>query len=125
MYTVGVRDQMKLTHSLLGETFRPAHLTHATNYSVSLEIARDELGDDGLVFDVVVLRRELRGVLDEFENRGLDELQGNPRAAEAIARQLHRELGRRLPSMRGASLAVTLEQSTIAWARYAAALPMG
>ena len=128
MYTVGVRDHIMVAHSLPGEVFGPAQRLHGATYTVSAELAREELNDSGIVFDIAVLRRDLRAVLHELDYHNLDQhpsFQGKRSTTELIARYVHRELGRRLSLHSGATLTITLDESPVAWARYAAPLPTG
>ena len=128
MYTVGVRDHIMVAHSLPGEVFGPAQRLHGATYTVSAEVAREELNDSGIVLDIAVLRHELRLVLAELDYHNLDEhpaFQGRRSTTELIARHVHRELGRRLPITTGATLTVTLDESPVAWARYSAPLRTG
>jgi 6-pyruvoyl-tetrahydropterin synthase len=128
MYTVGVRDHIMVAHSLQGDVFGPAQRLHGATYTVSAEVSREELNDSGIVFDIAVLRRELRGVLAEIDYHNLDQhpaFQGKRSTTELIARYVHRELGRRLSLHSGATLTITLDESPVAWARYAAPLRAG
>ena len=123
MYSVGVRDHIMVAHSLKGEVFGPAQRLHGATYTVCAELEREELDEHGIVIDIAVFRGTLRSVLRELDYQNLDE---HPAFAERcstsenIARHVHRELGRRLPVMAGTLLAVTLEESPVAWARYRA-----
>jgi 6-pyruvoyl-tetrahydropterin synthase len=128
MYTVGVRDHIMVAHSLAGEVFGPAQRLHGATYTVSAEVSREELDDSGIVCDIGLLRRELHGVLSALDYHNLDEhpaFQGKRSTTELIARWVHRELGRRLSIHSGATLTITLDESPVAWARYAAPLPAG
>lgn len=128
MYTVGVRDHIRVTHSSGGEAFGAAPRLHGAAFTVSVDLAREEITDAGVVIEVATLRRELRGVLDDLDDRNLDDhpaFRGRRATPELIARHVHRELGRRLPINAAASLSITLEESPSAWARYAAPLRAG
>jgi 6-pyruvoyl-tetrahydropterin synthase len=128
MYTVGVRDHIMVAHSLPGEVFGPAQRLHGATYTVGAEVSREELHDTGIVVDVALLRRELRAVLDEIDYQNLDvhrAFQSKRSTPELIARHVHRELGKRLPTNTGATLTVTLDESPMTWARYSAPLRAG
>jgi 6-pyruvoyl-tetrahydropterin synthase len=128
MYTVGVRDHIMVAHGLSGEVPSPTPRLQGATYTVTAELSREELYDTGMVFDVVELRRELRAVLDGIDYQNIDAhpaFEGNRSTTELIARHVHRELGRRLPMNLRANLTVTLDESPLAWARYAAPLRGG
>jgi 6-pyruvoyl-tetrahydropterin synthase len=123
MYSVGVRDHIMVAHSRKGEAFGAAQALHGATYVVSVEVEVEELNDHGVVLEVSFLRELLRGVLDAIDYRNLDEhraFEGKLATAELIARNIHRELGRRIPVRAGTTLSVTLEGSPVAWARYRA-----
>src|SRR5262249_19548006 len=116
MYTVGVRDHIMVAHSLPGEVFGPAQRLHGATYTVSAEIAREELNDSGIVFDIGQLRHELRDVLAELDYQNLDvhpAFQGKRSTTELIARHVHRELGKRVHINSGATLTITLDESPV------------
>jgi 6-pyruvoyltetrahydropterin/6-carboxytetrahydropterin synthase len=126
MYCVGVRDHILVTHSLAGEVLGSAPRLHEATYAVSVEIERAELGPDGILCDVGLLRKELRVVLDGLDHQNLDEhpaFPGRRVTTELIARYIHRAIGPRLPFIAGVMLTVTLDESPAAWARYRA--PVG
>lgn len=123
MYTVGVRDHFMVAHSLGGEVFGPAQRLHGATYAAIVELEREELDENEIVIDIGLLRDKLRAVLSELDYRNLDEhpaFRGKASTTEAIARHVHRELGRRLRLTAGATLTVTLEESPVAFARYRA-----
>ena len=126
MYSVGVRDHIMVAHSLAGEVFGPAQRLHGATYTVSVEIEREELGPDGILCDIGLLRTELRAVLDGLDYQNLDDhpaFPGRRSTTELIARYIHRSLGPRLPFIAGVMLTITLDESPAAWARYRA--PVG
>ena len=126
MYSVGVRDHIMVAHSLAGEVFGPAQRLHGATYTVSVEIEREELGPDGILCDIGMLRSELRAVLDTLDFQNLDDhpaFPGRSSTTEHLARHIHRELGPRLPFIAGVMLTITLDESPAAWARYRA--PVG
>jgi 6-pyruvoyltetrahydropterin/6-carboxytetrahydropterin synthase len=128
MYTIGVRDHIMVAHSLPGEIFGPAQRLHGATYTVTAELSREELTDAGIVTDLGELGTELHAVLADLHYRNLDEhpaFRGRRSTGELIARHIHRELGRRLPGNLSATLTITLDESPVAWARYAAPLRAG
>ncbi len=117
-----------VAHSLPGEVFGPAQRLHGATYTVSAELSREELDASGIVVDIGLLQRELHAVLADLHYQNLDEhpaFQGKRSTTELIARHVHHELGRRLPGNTSAMLTVTLDESPVAWARYAAPLRAG
>src|SRR5262249_4802931 len=123
MYTVGVRDHIMVAHSLNGEVFGPAQRLHGATYVVSVEVEREELNEHGIAIDIGFLRAALRKVLDAIDYKNLDDhpaFDDRRSTTELIARFIHHELARKLPTIAGTTLTVTLEESPTAWARYRA-----
>lgn len=123
MFTVGVRDHILVAHSLKRPGFGPAQRVHGATYTVSVEIEREELNEDGVVADIGALRDDLRAVLAPLDYRNLDDhpaFANDLSTTELIAVHIHRELEKRLHACRHAMLIVTLDESPVAWARYRA-----
>jgi 6-pyruvoyl-tetrahydropterin synthase len=128
MYTVAVRDHIMVAHSLPGEAFGPAQRLHGATYTVTAELSREELNELGIIIDIGDFQRLLHSVLADLNYRNLDDhpaFQGKRSTTELIARHIHREMGRRLPVNISATLSVTLDESPVAWARYASPLRAG
>lgn len=126
MYSVGVRDQVMVAHSLKGEVFGPAQRLHGATYVVEAEFRRHELDEDGIVVDIGRAAAALRRVLAAFDYRNLDELPdlaGVNTTTEVLAGIIHERLRRAIAggelgeSAAGlAGLRVTLRESPTAWA---------
>ena len=133
MYSVWVRDQMMIAHSLTGEVFGPAQRLHGATYVVDVEFRRPDLDADGIVIDIGRATEVLRSALEGLNYRNLDEepsFSGRNTTTEFLARvvfdrivaAIHRgDLG---PGARAVeSLRVTLRESPLAGAAYEA--PIG
>ncbi|MEN0061692.1 MAG: 6-carboxytetrahydropterin synthase [Myxococcota bacterium] len=126
MYSVTVRDRVMIAHSFQGEIFGPAQRSHGATYVVDAEFRRAKLDSDGLVIDIGLAHRLLAAVLEPWAYRDLDELpefKGINTTTEYLAGEVTRRLTEALPpELRGpeglASLAVTLKESDVAWARH-------
>ena len=128
MFSVTVRDQMMIAHSLRGEVFGPAQRLHGATYVVDATFRRAELDPDGIVVDIGRAADELHSVLAAFTYRNLDEeaaLAGMNTSTEALARVIADRLADRVHA--GAlgdsareldGLIVTLHESHVAWASY-------
>jgi len=119
MYTLGIRDHLEV----LSAASPAPHF--GITWAVCVEVSREELGPGGVVVDASLLRRALRGVLEEIDHLHLDShpaFHGRRATPELVARHVHREVGRRLPVNLAVTLKVSLEESSAAWARYEAPL---
>jgi 6-pyruvoyltetrahydropterin/6-carboxytetrahydropterin synthase len=133
MFRLSVRDHIMIAHSFRGKVFGPAQRLHGATFVVDLELRRADLDRDGIVADIGLLGTLLKEVLAPLNYRNLDEVAefaGINTSTEMLARWIARQAAARIRS--GAlgddarteidSLAVTLHESHLAWARYETAL---
>ena len=128
MFSVTIRDQMMIAHSLSGAVFGPAQRLHGATYVVDATFRRATLDGNGIVVDIGRAAEALRGVLAELSYRNLDDepaLAGMNTTTEELARVIADRLaalardgglgegGRDLDG-----LIVTLHESHVAWASY-------
>jgi 6-pyruvoyl-tetrahydropterin synthase len=132
MFSITVRSQMMVAHSLRGSVFGPAQRLHGATYVVEVTLRRSDLGPDGIVADLGAATAALQEVLDPLDYRNLDEepdLAGVNSTTEVLARLVADRLAERihagaLGDDRGAieTIAVTLHESPRASAGYERAL---
>ena len=132
MYSVSVRDHFMIAHSFEGELFGPAQKLHGATYVVDVVFQRPDLDGNGLVVDIGLASVVLREVLDELNYRNLDEepsFLGSNTTTEMLAGVVFERMSKRIETgVLGVdasgltAMSVTLHESHIAWARYAAAL---
>lgn len=134
MFTVTVRDQMMVAHSLRGEVFGPAQRLHGATYVVEATFAAADLDPHGIVVDLGRAATALHDVLDTWNYRNLDDdagLAGVNTTTEVLARTVADRLAERIeagalaPSGALSSLTITLRESPSAWATYTRNLPGG
>jgi 6-pyruvoyl-tetrahydropterin synthase len=132
MFSITVRSQMMVAHSLRGAVFGPAQRLHGATYVVEVTLRRSGLGPNGIVADLGATAAALRGVLDPLDYRNLDEepdLAGVNSTTEVLARLVADRLAERIRA--GAlgddgaaieTIAVALHESPTASAGYERAL---
>ena len=128
MYSVTIRDSMMIAHSLTGEVFGPAQRLHGATYLVDASFRRPELDPDGIVVDIGRAGQLLQQILADYSYRNLDELPefaGRNSTTEVLARTIADRIVRQVwDGALGAhatkldSVAVTLQESHVAWASY-------
>jgi 6-pyruvoyl-tetrahydropterin synthase len=124
VFSVTVRDQMMVAHSLRGEVFGPAQRLHGATYVVEATLRAATLDDDGIVADLGRFAQVLHEVLADLTYRNLDDepaLAGLNTTTEVLARVVADRLAERGGELAGgrlAGLAVTLRESPTAWASY-------
>jgi len=132
MFSLSVRDQILIAHSLKGELFGPAQRLHGATYVVDLELRREQLDPNGVVADISRAGELLREVLAVLNYRNLDEepaFRGHNTTTEFLARNIWERLAAEIRAGHLgvaaddlASLRVSLHESPSAWAGYEAAL---
>jgi 6-pyruvoyltetrahydropterin/6-carboxytetrahydropterin synthase len=128
VYSVTVRDQFMIAHSLTGEVFGPAQNLHGATYVVDATFRRPELDADGIVVDIGRAVDQLKAVLADLNYRNLNEepaFAGKNTTTEFLAREIFDRLVRAVHAgklgdgARGVSaLCVTLTESPVAWGSY-------
>jgi 6-pyruvoyl-tetrahydropterin synthase len=128
MYSLNVRDHFMIAHSFRGEVFGPAQALHGATYVVDATFRRAELDGDGLVVDIGLAAKTLRGVLEAMNYRNLDEepaFAGRNTTTEFLAKVIHERVVRAVHAgdlgegARGLeSICVTLNESHVAWGSY-------
>jgi 6-pyruvoyl-tetrahydropterin synthase len=128
VFTVTIRDQMMIAHSLRGEVFGPAQRLHGATYVVDATFRRATLDADGIVVDIGRAAEALGAVVAELGYRNLDDeadFAGMNTTTEELARVVADRLAEHVRS--GAlgdgardldGLVVTLRESHVAWASY-------
>lgn len=125
MYAVGVSDHIMVAHSLRGAVFGPAQRLHGATYEVRIEVRTPTLTADGIVEDIGRLREALAQALAPLAYRNLDELPefaDRNSTTEVLCAYIHGRLRALLGPRPDTTLAVTLVESPVAWARYEAPL---
>jgi 6-pyruvoyl-tetrahydropterin synthase len=127
VFSVTVRDQMMVAHSLQGEVFGPAQRLHGATYVVDATFRGDSLDDDGILVDIGRATEELHLAVADLSYRNLDEepeFKGTNSTTEVLARHLADRLADQVragalgPSARVSGILVTLHESHVASASY-------
>jgi 6-pyruvoyltetrahydropterin/6-carboxytetrahydropterin synthase len=121
MYIVSVQAHYDSAHYLRSYHGKCEQL-HGHRYVVEAALVTDKLGEGGIAFDFVEVKRALRELADELDHNNLNELppftEIEP-SAENQARYFYEELRRRLPSeMAEALLYTKVWETPTQWALY-------
>lgn len=121
MYVVSVQAHYDSAHYLRSYHGKCEQL-HGHRYIVEAALTTDRLGEGGIAFDFVDVKRALRELADELDHNNLNELppftEIEP-SAENQARYFYEELKRRLPSeMAEALLYTKVWETPTQWALY-------
>jgi 6-pyruvoyltetrahydropterin/6-carboxytetrahydropterin synthase len=125
VFSLTVRRNFMIAHSLPREAFGPAQGLHGATFVTEVTFRRRELNDDSIVLDIGAAGDVLDGVLDGLNYKNLDEhpdFSGKLSTTEALAQYIADAVaaqvrvggdGRAL-----AGLDVTLRETPDAWAAY-------
>jgi 6-pyruvoyl-tetrahydropterin synthase len=125
VFSVTVRDQIMVAHSLQGEVFGPAQRLHGATFVVDATFRGRDLDDDGILVDIGRATEELHRVLADLNYRNLDEVEvfgGTNTTTEVLAGHVAERLADKVRD--GAlgtagsveAIVVTLHESPTAWA---------
>jgi 6-pyruvoyltetrahydropterin/6-carboxytetrahydropterin synthase len=98
---------------------------HSHDYRLDVVVRRDDLDERGMVVDLDLLERALRDTAAQVDGADLEKIR--PTGADAVtvevfARWVHGELATALGPLPGATLAVRVWESPVAFGGYAASL---
>jgi len=97
MFEITVEADFSAAHALSVAGIREP--VHGHNWHVTVTLAGDELDDDGLLCDFHTVHDALLGIVDEFDNRNLNDhpsfRENNP-SAERLAMHIAHELTERV-----------------------------
>ena len=133
MFSVTVRDNVMIAHSLKGEVFGPAQRLHGATFVVEVTMRRAELDENGIVADIGRATTLLTEILETYAYRNLDDLddfKGRNSTTEVLAKEIYDRYahGIRAGRLEGdadtaiVSLSVVLRENPDAWAGYDAPL---
>lgn len=120
MYTVAVRQRFDASHVLLVSS-GPEAAPHTHHYLLELVLAGPRLGPDGYLVDIDLVKREMRGVVERYAGRMLNDVDGlrglNP-SLEHFARLLWTGVSAALAGVGLSRVRVVLWEDEVAWAAY-------
>ena len=121
MYIVIVQAHYDSAHFLRNYHGKCERL-HGHRYVVEAALAGEELGEGGMLFDFVEVKRELRAIANELDHENINEIppftEIEP-SAENQARYFYEELKKRLPgAVADAVLYVRVWETPTQWAQY-------
>jgi 6-pyruvoyltetrahydropterin/6-carboxytetrahydropterin synthase len=124
VYETGTALQVRAFHVMPGMP-PPEGERHSHDYRLDVVVRRDDLDERGMVVDLDLLDRALTDAAAQVEDADLEVIR--PADAEAVtvevfARWLHDQLSAALGALPGATLAVRVWESPLAFGGYTATL---
>ena len=127
MYSIKVRENILIAHSLPGEVFGPAQNMHGATYLVDAEFFTDKLNKYNIIMDLGIVSTILKEILKTYNYQNLDELEefkGIITTTEFLAEDICNKILSKLKneninfynSLK--KIKITLQESNVAWASY-------
>jgi 6-pyruvoyltetrahydropterin/6-carboxytetrahydropterin synthase len=121
-YEVGLSRNVRAFHVMPGLP-GPEGQLHDHDYRIEIVVSRDQLDDRAMVCDLDVLEEALTRLTERIDGRNLEEIR--PADAEAVtvevfARWVHDTLSAAIPGGGGATLAVRIWETPVAFGGYRA-----
>ena len=122
MYETGTALQVRAFHVMPGMP-PPEGERHSHDYRLDVVVHRDDLDERGMVVDLDLLDEALRDAAARVDGVDLDTVvPAEAVTVEVFARWLHDQLSAALGGLPGATLAVRVWESPVAFGGYTSAL---
>jgi 6-pyruvoyltetrahydropterin/6-carboxytetrahydropterin synthase len=127
MYSITVRNNILIAHSLPGEVFGPAQNMHGATYVVDAEFFAEKVNKYNIIMDLGVVTDILSDVLKFYSYKNLDEVEefkGIITSTEFLAKDIYDRICANLKNNYLSDyqslnkLKITLTESNVAWASF-------
>ena len=127
MYSITVRNNILIAHSLPGEVFGPAQNMHGATYVVDAEFFAKKVNEYNIIMDLGVVTNILAEVLKFYSYKNLDDIddfKGIITSTEFLAKDIYERICLRLKNdylddyHQLHKIKITLTESNVAWASF-------
>ena len=127
MYSITVRNNILIAHSLPGEVFGPAQNMHGATYVVDAEFFAKKVNKYNIIMDLGVVTNILAEVLKFYSYKNLDDVPEFKRiitSTEFLAKDIYERICARLKNDylddygQLHKIKITLTESNVAWASF-------
>ena len=127
MYSIKVRENILIAHSLPGDVFGPAQNMHGATYLVDAEFFTEKLNEYNIIMDLGVVTSILKDVLKIYNYKNLDEVDEFKdiiTSTEFLAKNICEKILNKLKSDYPddfnilKKIKISLQESNVAWATY-------
>ena len=127
MYSITVRNNILIAHTLPGEVFGPAQNMHGATYIVDAEFFSKELNEFNIIMDLGVVTEILADVLKFYSYKNLDEIaefNNIITTTEFLAKDIFNKITDKLKKdysndfKKLHKIKIILTESNLAWATY-------
>ena len=127
MYSIKVRENILIAHSLPGEVFGPAQNMHGATYLVDAEFFSNSLNKFNIIMDLGIVTTLLKDILKKYNYQNLDDLEDFKNvitSTEFLAKDICNRISYELKKnyyddyKTLKKIKITLQESNVAWATY-------
>lgn len=127
MYSIKVRENILIAHSLPGDVFGPAQNMHGATYLVDVEFFTDKLNEYNIIMDLGVVTKILKDILKVYNYKNLDEVEEFKdiiTSTEFLAKNIFDKIVNKLKNNYPndykilKKIKISLQESNVAWATY-------
>ena len=127
MYSIKVRENILIAHSLPGDVFGPAQNMHGATYLVDAEFFTDQLNEYNIIMDLGVVTNILKDTLKVYNYKNLDEVNEFKHiitSTEFLAKNICEKIVNKLQNHYPddykilKKIKISLQESNVAWATY-------
>ena len=127
MYSITVRNNILIAHSLPGDVFGPTQNMHGATYVVDAEFFAEKVNKYNIIMDLGVVTNILADVLKFYSYKNLDEVEdfkGKITSTEFLAKDIYDRICEQLKHnyLEDFNLLnkikITLTESNVAWASF-------
>ena len=127
MYSIKVRENILIAHSLPGEVFGPAQNMHGATYVVDAEFFAKKVNKYNIIMDLGVVTEILSDVLKFYSYKNLDEIEefkNTITSTEYLAKDIFDKINSKLQKdyledyNKLHKIKIILTESNVAWASY-------
>ena len=127
MYSITVRNNILIAHSLPGEVFGPAQNMHGATYIVDAEFYAKEINKYNIIMDLGVVTEILSDILKFYSYKNLDEVEEFKNiitSTEFLAKDIFDRICTKLQKdyiedfNKLHKIKIILTESNVAWASY-------
>ena len=127
MYSITVRNNILIAHSLPGDVFGPAQNMHGATYVVDAEFFAEKVNKYNIIMDLGIVTNILADVLKFYSYKNLDEVEdfkGEITSTEFLAKDIYDRICKQLKDnyLEDYNLLhrikITLTESNVAWASF-------
>jgi 6-pyruvoyl-tetrahydropterin synthase len=123
MYSLSIIDYLKCAHSLKGEIFGPAQLTHVSTFDIEITFITPTVDANGIIVDFAAAQVALNDTLNPLRFKNLDdvaEVADLNTTTENLCRYVHDQICAKMGDKFKGTLRVVFREGRVASATYEA-----